>query len=97
MTSDTPTEEALYGDLDVSREGDGASERFRLMFRPIGRNISPAAGCAVDSTDALDGVLRALQLTEEQIGTLHTGLKNSPSSWVRILAPLTALKRSQLI
>ena len=93
MTSDSPTDEALYGDLDVTREGS----RFRILFRPVGRDVAPGSGCFADGAAALDAVLEGLELTEKQISTLRNAVEKSAGGWVRVLASTTILRKNALI
>ncbi|HLM98258.1 MAG TPA: hypothetical protein VK335_03195 [Bryobacteraceae bacterium] len=97
VASDNPTEEALYGDLDVTREGKGPGGPFRIVFRPVGQTVAPSAGRVVEGIDALNAVLRGLGVSKDQIATLHGGLENSASSWIRVLAATVVLKSNALI
>jgi len=94
VESDNPTEEAMYGDLDITREGDGGS--FRILFRPVGQNAAPAPGRLVESAEALSAVLRGLGLSDEQMTALRGGLENSSNTWLRLLAATAILKRQGL-
>ena len=97
MAPDSPTEEALYGDLDVTREGKGPGGPFRIVFRPVGQTVAPSAGRLVEGAEALNAVLRGLGLSPDQIATLSAGLEDSPGSWVRVLAATAVLKSNALI
>jgi len=97
VASDTPTEEALYGDLDVTREGKGPGGPFRIVFRPVGQTVAPAAGRVVEGADALNAVLRGLGLSQDQMTTLRAGLESSTGSWIRVLAAIAVLKSNALI
>jgi len=97
VAPDSPTEEALYGDLDVTREGEGPGGPFRIVFRPVGPTVAPSAGRVVEGLPALGAVLNSLGLSKDQITTLRTGLENSPGSWIRVLASTAVLKSNSLI
>ena len=86
----------MYGDLDITREGEGAEGQFRIVFRPVGQNAAPAAGRIVEGTVALDAVLRGLGLSDEQMTTLRGGIANSSNTWLRLLASTAILKRQGL-
>jgi len=95
VAPDNPTEEAIYGDLDVTREGPGGP--FRIVFHPMGQHPAPSPGCTVKSTQALSELLSELGLSSEQITKLSAGLENSPDSWIRVLAATALLKQYSLI
>jgi hypothetical protein len=97
VASDNPTEEALYGDLDVTREGKGPGGPFRIVFRPVGHTVAPSAGRVVEGIEALTTVLLGLGLSKDQIATLHAGLENSTGSWIRVLAATVVLRSNALI
>jgi hypothetical protein len=97
VAPDSPTEEALYGDLDVTREGEGPAGPFRIVFRPVGQTVALTEGRAVEGIEALIKVLRGLGLSTDQITTLRAGLENSPGSWIRVLAATAVLRSNSLI
>jgi len=87
----------LYGDLDVTREGEGPAGPFRIVFRPVGQSVAPSAGRVVEGLEALSAVLRGLGLSQDQVTTLRTGLENSTGTWIRILAATAVLRINSLI
>ena len=97
VAPDSPTEEALYGDLDVSREGDGPGGPYRIVFRPVGQGTAPAAGRVIHGAENLNAVLRGLGLSQDQITTLRVALEKSANGWLRVLAATALLKSNSLI
>ena len=97
MASDSPTEEALYGDLDVTREGKSPNGPFRIVFRPVGQTVAPSAGRVAEGFEALSAVLHSLGLSPDQITTLRAGLEKSTGSWIRVLAATAVLRSNSLI
>jgi len=88
----------MYGDLDVTREGDGADGPFRIVFRPVGPYITPAgANHMVDNLEGLKAFLHDVGLSNDQVRTMCSGLENAQGSWLRVLAATAFLKRNGLI
>ncbi len=92
MESDRPTEEAMYGELNVSREG--ADGPYRIVFDPVGHNAAaPTAGHVVESLESLRAFLQDLGLSDEQVADLF----RRPGRGLRVLVATTVLKRESLI
>src|SRR5713226_3707332 len=97
MESGGSTEDALYGDLDVTCEGEAKNGPFRILFRPQGQKVVSAPGYTVENAEALNAFLQALGLPDRQIDTLCGGLQSSLTSWIRVLASTAVLKKYRLI
>ena len=96
VESDSPTEEALYGDLDVTRENGGAGGAFQVLFRPVGTYATPSgAGHVLLSREALETFLRDLGLSNDQVSALIC--EDGGGRWLRVLAATAVLKRHGLI
>ena len=97
MESGGTTEDALYGDLDVTCEGEANDGPFRILFRPHGQKVVSAPGYTVDNAEALNAFLHALGLPDRQIETLCGRLQGSLTSWLRVLVSTAVLRKYRLI
>ena len=97
MDSESPTEDGMYGDIEVLRHGDPDGGPFRVLFRPYNQSVVSTVGQTVETPEVLLAFLQGLGLSAPDVSSLSNGVRSSVSSGVRTLVSTAKLKQNGLI
>jgi hypothetical protein len=87
----------MYGDIEVTRQGDPDRGPFRVLFRPYNQSVVSTLGHTVENPEALDIFLHGLGLAGAEVSMVLHGVRNSVSGGVRTLISTAKLKENRLI
>lgn len=87
----------MYGDLEVTRQGEPACGPFRIVFRPYNQSVASTPGCSVDDQAALLAFLKALGLSDVDVAKLSDSIQSSIAGRLRTLISTMKLKQNRLI
>lgn len=97
MDSEYPTEDGMYGDIEVTRQGEPDHGPFRILFRPYNQSVASTLGCTVDDQAELLAFLKGLGLSDVDVSKLCSSVRNSVSGGLRTLISTMKLKQHRLI
>jgi hypothetical protein len=97
VDAETPTEDGMYGDIEVTRQGEPDRGPFRVLFRPYNQSVVSTLGQTVETQAALHTVLHGLGLSDADISKVCNEVRGSVSGGVRTLVSTAKLKQNRLI
>jgi hypothetical protein len=87
----------MYGDIEVTRQGEPDRGPFRIFFRPYNQSVVSTLGHTVENPEALLTFLQELGLSDADVAKLSNEVRGSVSGGIRTLVSTMKLRHSRLI
>jgi len=97
VESESPTEDGMYGDVEVTRQGEPDRGPFRVLFRPYNQSVVSTLGQTVENPELLLTFLEGLGISEPDASKICKDLRISVTGGIRTLVSTSKLKQNRLV